>query len=233
MPIKFPYDSILRNQNDRTPPKEIFQAVCDLIGEHYSSQNFRYARSRPKITGKGTEFDIEIAFWSSGSNMAGSYVNLEIIGHAYSKRLAKIDKEQGNTFKGFLLSHGDFWTKLNSNNPNGTVNTYLLDGKLVSERKEDLDYAIDRFNCNYNLYGITESQIDSIIEYIDKIFIEQINELSNKEGLIKFVENLPPRTELGRENERFYKFIELQHNNDNDILKVLKNKGITIHNTRL
>jgi len=228
--MKFKDDSILRNQDERTPPKAIFQAVCDLIGEHYSSQGFKYARSRPKITRKGTEFDIEIAFWSSGSNMAGSYVNLEIIGHTYSKKLAKIDKEEGNTFKGFLLSHGDFWTKLNRNNPNGTIKTYLLDGELVSERTEDLDYAIDRFNCNYNLYGITESQIDSIIEYIDKIFIEQITGLSNKEQLIKFLENLPPRTELGRENERFYKFIELQHSNDVDIIELLKNKEITIHN---
>ena len=59
--------------------------------------------------------------------MAGSHVNLEIIGHAYSIKLAKLDKLAGNKLKGFLLSHGDFWYKINHQNRKGLVNVYLLD----------------------------------------------------------------------------------------------------------
>ena len=224
--VEFPINSILNNQTENTAPKEIFQAVCDIIGEHYKSLGFRYARSRPKITLKNSDFEIVIAFWSSGSNMAGSYVNLEIIGHAYSKKLAKQDKIDGNKFKGFLLSHADFWTKINTSNPKGTIKTYLLDGILANERIENYDYAIDRYNCNYNLYGITEEKIGMIIQYIDKFFINQIKELIEKEKMLKFLTELPPKSQLGRENDRFYKFIELQFNNDTDLISIMKKKKL-------
>lgn len=224
--IKFSPDSILNRQTENTAPKDIFQAVCDIIGEHYKTLGFKYARSRPKITLKDSDFEIVIAFWSSGSNMAGSYVNLEIIGHAYSKKLAEQDKIDGNTFKGFVLSHADFWTKLNNSNPNGTIKTYLLDGELAAERTEDYEYAIDRYNCNYNLYGVTEDKVEKIIQYIDKYFIEQIKGLVDKEKMLKFLNELPPGRELGRENSRFCKFIEIQFNNDKDLISKMKEKRI-------
>lgn len=224
--INFPNDSVLIRQTEYTAPKEIFQAVCDIIGEHYTKHGFKYARSRPKITLKGTDFDIVVAFWSSGYNMAGSFVNLEIIGHAYSKKLALFDKENGNDFNGFLLLHADFWTKLNSVNKNGTVKIYSLDGELASERIEDYDYAVDIFNCNYNLWRVTEEKIGLIIQYIDEYFIKQISGLTDKQNMIRFLNGIPPNSELGRENSRFIKFIELQFNNDNDLISIMKEKRI-------
>lgn len=224
--IKFPPNSILNHQNENTSPKEIFQEVCDLIGNYYQQFGFKYTRSRPKITIKDSDFDIVIAFWSSSSNMAGRYINLEIIGHAYSKKLAQIDKIEGNTYKGFVLSHADFWTKLNTSNPNGCINTYLLDGQLAVKQTKDIPYAIDRFNCNYNLYCITENQIDKIINYIDKYFVNQIIGLVNKENMKKFLEELPFGKQLGIDNNRFCKFIELQFNNDGDLIELIKIKQI-------
>ena len=64
-------DSILNNYNEYTPCKDIFNAVCDEIAEYYIPKGWKYAKSRPKLTYNDKSVKIEIAFWSSGSNMPG------------------------------------------------------------------------------------------------------------------------------------------------------------------
>jgi hypothetical protein len=73
-----------------TPCNDIFQAVCDEIGKHYVEQHgFTYALARPKITYKNKDFKLDIAFWSSRSNIPADYVNLEIIPIFYDLKVPK------------------------------------------------------------------------------------------------------------------------------------------------
>ena len=226
MEITIPKDSVLNNYDETTPPKVIFQAVCDLLGEHYSTMGFSYARSRPKITLKNEIFKIVIAFWSSGSNYAGGYVNLEIIGTVYSQKLAKFDKENNVNGKGLLLSHTDFTNKLNYEKQQGHVTVYSMDGKIVAERTEDLPYALDKHSGNYNIYGISQENLNAIKSYIDGILINPIIGLKNKDSFMEFIHNYQVNEYSRSTNKRLYKFVELELDNDSQLIEFLKKKGI-------
>lgn len=104
-----PENSILNGDISLLPPRDLFSEVCRLIGNYYADKGFVFFRSRPKLVKKTANFTTEITFNSSHSNMAGSYVCLEIMGSLYSTRLAQYDKERGQPFKGYLLGHTDFW----------------------------------------------------------------------------------------------------------------------------
>ena len=58
---------VLHNQGKYTRCSEIFQAVCDELGEYYKEMGFRYARSGPHLTIKSGDIKLKIAFWSSRS----------------------------------------------------------------------------------------------------------------------------------------------------------------------
>jgi len=82
-------DSILTNQSDSTPPAEIFDAFCQAIGYYYQQKGYKYTKSRPKVKIETKDLFVEINFWSSRSNMAGSNVGLEILPYVGSKKLKK------------------------------------------------------------------------------------------------------------------------------------------------
>ncbi|HEY8893538.1 MAG TPA: hypothetical protein VIM79_01945 [Niastella sp.] len=88
-------DSILSNQSDITPPAEIFDAFCQAIGFYYQQKGFKYIKSRPKVKIETKDLFVEINFWSSRSNMAGSNVGLEILPYVGSKKLKKWIKTYG------------------------------------------------------------------------------------------------------------------------------------------
>ncbi len=58
---------------------ELFQAVCDALGEAFKAEGFRYARSSHRLTKKYPAFDLKINLASSHSNTAGHYVAIEIL----------------------------------------------------------------------------------------------------------------------------------------------------------
>ncbi|WP_422104033.1 hypothetical protein [Winogradskyella sp.] len=93
MKVHLKNDSILKNYNEETKPSEIFKEVCHLIGKYYSEKGWKYYGGRPKIKRESNDLIIEINFWSSHSNMAGSYVQLEILPYVSSKQLRKWIKE--------------------------------------------------------------------------------------------------------------------------------------------
>lgn len=202
--IHLPENSILHGDNSLLPPRDVFNEVCRLIGNYYADKGFAFFRSRPKLVKKTTDFTTEIAFNSSHSNTAGRYVCLEIMGSLYSTRLAQYDKERGQTYKGYLLGHTDFWQQ----------ERFLANNQ--------------RTNCNFNVYGLRESGFEEIIEYIDRVFLKQIETLNGVDGIIAFIENSGKGSRLGRENERFYKFIELEYNNSPRIIEALKTKSILL-----
>jgi hypothetical protein len=82
-------DSILTNQSEHTPPAEIFDAFCQAIGFYYQQKGYKYTKSRPKVKIETKDLFVEINFWSSRSNMAGSSVGLEILPYVGSKKLKK------------------------------------------------------------------------------------------------------------------------------------------------
>tara|TARA_R110002050_G_scaffold45035_1_gene106996 strand:+ start:952 stop:1551 length:600 start_codon:yes stop_codon:yes gene_type:complete len=86
-------DSILNTFHSETKPSEIFKEICNSIGNYYSEKGWKYSKSRPKIRRESNDLVLEINFWSSHSNLAGSYVQLEILPYVSSKKLKKWIKE--------------------------------------------------------------------------------------------------------------------------------------------
>ncbi len=164
---KWKENSILNNYNENTPCKDIFKAVCDEIAEYYIPKGWRYAKSRPKLTYNDKSIKIEIAFWSSGSNMPGDYVNLEIIPAIYSLDLKKDLKLKGIDSKGYILGYPDIFFEKLEDIPKGLKRVIDLHGNIHEYEEEYEETSVLRHHNNVNVYGINEIDLLKIIDFID------------------------------------------------------------------
>lgn len=181
MDWKWEENSILNDYSPYTPCNEIFHAVCDEIGRYYSAKGFRYAKSRPKITCKDQNIKLDIAFWSSGHNIPGDYVNLEILPAFYS-----IHKNLKNAY---LLGHPAIFIHPLPDRSPGTVQIQQIYGDVIERYEERYSEAILKLSHSCNVYGITTEQFGKIIEFIDHKIIAYLDIIKNKELLIEFIES--------------------------------------------
>lgn len=86
-------NSVLYNKSPYVPPREIFQAVCDELGRYYSEKGAKYTKSNRKIKLKSEKVLCEFGLWSSHSNMAGEWVNLEIVTSFYAVDKTDMEKK--------------------------------------------------------------------------------------------------------------------------------------------
>lgn len=77
-------NSVLYDVSKYTPPWDIFQAVCNEIGRYYTMKGAKYTKSSKRLKWTGGKLRCEIGFRSSHSNIAGDWVNLEIITSIYT-----------------------------------------------------------------------------------------------------------------------------------------------------
>lgn len=85
-------NSVLYKNSPYTPPREIFQAVCDELGRFFSQSGAKYTKSNRKIKFNLGAVRLETAFWSSHGNIAGEWVNLEIVSTVYAADKSEMEK---------------------------------------------------------------------------------------------------------------------------------------------
>ncbi|MDE6732040.1 MAG: hypothetical protein K2J77_04105 [Oscillospiraceae bacterium] len=86
-------NSVLYNDSPYVPPREIFQAACDELGRYFTQNGAKYTKSNRKIKWNLGAARLEAAFWSSHSNIAGEWVNLEIVSSIYAVDKNDLDKK--------------------------------------------------------------------------------------------------------------------------------------------
>ena len=114
---KWEENSVLYSDSPYIPSKDIFQAVCNELGRYYSQSGAKYTKSNRKIKWNFERIRCEIGLRSSHSNMAGEWVNLEIIPNVYA--LDESEMERGG------LLYVDIRPK--------NFNVYGIDNKLFFE----------------------------------------------------------------------------------------------------
>lgn len=67
-----------------TPPAKVFEAVCAELGAYYTERGAKYTKSNKRIKFTFERVRCEIGLRSSHSNMAGKWVNLELIPSIYA-----------------------------------------------------------------------------------------------------------------------------------------------------
>lgn len=77
-------NSVLYSDSPYVPPRDIFQAACDELGRFFAQSGGKYTKSNRKIKWNLGAVRLEAAFWSSHSNIAGEWVNLEIVSSIYA-----------------------------------------------------------------------------------------------------------------------------------------------------
>lgn len=187
----WPSNSVLSNPTPNTPCQDIFQAVCDEIGEHYQKIGYKYAKGRPKLTYRDKFLKVEIAFWSSRSNIPGDYVNLTIIPSFYSLEVVKkgLSKIESKIAKGLILSHEAF------------CNTKAEDtsqSKLIQIFGDEQDRPVHKkngpvltWNNSCNVYGIDETGFGKILEFIDLRILPWIEKIQTQEGTEELLQGAP------------------------------------------
>jgi hypothetical protein len=171
-----------------TPCKDIFQAVCDEIGQHYAQFGFTYARSRPKITFKNKDIKLEIGFWSSGYNTPGDFVRLEIIPLFFDA--------QSKSKKPLFYHIGLFCQPLEIDNQEFVRILDIFDKPHEgNEPQWGEPLTIDSWRMN--VYGIDGDKFKKLIGFIDTKIISWLDKLSTEKGVIELLEFMS-KTEHGR-----------------------------------
>jgi hypothetical protein len=171
-----------------TPCKDIFQAVCDEIGQHYVQFGFTYARSRPKITFKNKDLKLEISFWSSGYNMPGNYVKLEIIPAFYDLK--------SKSKKPLFYHIGLFCQPLMTDNQTFVRILDIFDETIEGNMPQwGEPLIIDNWRCN--VYGIDGVKFKKLLDFMDTKIISWLDKLSTEKGVIELLDVMS-KTEHGR-----------------------------------
>lgn len=110
-------NSVLYSKSPYVPPREIFQAVCNELGRYFSQNGAKYTRSNRKIKFPLGAARLETVFWSSHSNTAGEWVNLEIVSTLYAADKSGLER---NGLIYYIVRPNNF-------------NVYGIDEKLFSE----------------------------------------------------------------------------------------------------
>ncbi|WP_405567745.1 hypothetical protein [Polaribacter sp. Asnod6-C07] len=208
---KFEEESVLKNYSESTPCKEIFQAVCDEIGKYFTEKGWKYSRSRPKITFKNKDLKIDIAFWSSGSNTPGNFVNLEILPQIYSLELLNKLKSEGIKSKGHILSFIDiFYERLETSEKGKKIILNAFGEKI--ERIDEYNRTSELiYNNSINVYGLNEIEFLKIIEFIERKIIVWFKRINNIEQIDLFLKKLAERNKTRLKGGDFEKLIELKY----------------------
>jgi hypothetical protein len=176
---KWKENSVLWNYNEHTPCRDIFKAVCDEIAEYYVPKGWKYAKSRPKLTYNDKKIKIEIAFWSSSSNMQGESVNLEILPAIYSLDLKKDLKSKGVESSGCILGYPTIFCEKLVGIPKGIKRVIDLKGRVSEYEEEYEETSVLRHLHSINVYGITISDFLAIINFINTKIIVWKDLLTN------------------------------------------------------
>jgi hypothetical protein len=163
-------NQILISHNQNTPCKEIFSAVCEELGNYYVSKGFKYTKSRPKLTLEKGDNKLEIAFFSSRSNIPGNYVNLEIIPTIKSKTNPSREFST-QIWESFFIKSDEMPAKM-------TIKE-IFGGETINTEYWLTESSIREYNC-CNVYGLTEENFRKIIIFIDEKIIKKFEELISK-----------------------------------------------------
>lgn len=77
-------NSVLNHMSAYIPPRDIYMAVCHELGRYFAIKGAKYTQSKPGLKWNGTKLRCEMGFRSSHSNIAGEWVNLEIVTSVYA-----------------------------------------------------------------------------------------------------------------------------------------------------
>lgn len=167
-------NSILTNQNETTPPGEIFDEFCQAIGYYYQQKGYKYTRSRPRVKIETRDLFVEINFWSSRSNMAGSSVGLEILPYVGSKKLKK-------------------WIKANKTGRNEYIyGPTKYDFRFQNIYGSTVDFFLDLI-LKIDKYIAEQLDINDNKKYLDRLLVENSNELITDNFACYLAMNNDPR----------------------------------------
>lgn len=133
-------NSVLYSESPYIPPREIFQAACDELGRYFTGLGAKYTKSNRKIKWNLGAVRLEAAFWSSHSNTAGEWVNLEIVSSIYAADKTNLDK------KGYI------YAEIRPEN----FNVYRLDNAKFTEIVEYLNGILEAARLFNSKAGIRQ-----------------------------------------------------------------------------
>lgn len=165
---KWAENSVLYNDSPYTPPREIFQAVCDELGSFFAQSGAKYTRSNRKLKWSLGEVRLETAFWSSHSNIAGEWVNLEIVSTIYASDKTGLEKNG--------LIYFNFRPK--------NYNEYKIDNARFSEIAEYIGGILETaraFNTHNGIRRFLEERSQTEEQFLgthsnNRIFFERLPE---------------------------------------------------------
>tara|TARA_R110001599_G_C12068669_1_gene643848 strand:+ start:81 stop:776 length:696 start_codon:yes stop_codon:yes gene_type:complete len=186
---KFKDGSILSVNTAHADCTEIFQSVCDELGEYYQGHGFKYSRSGPHLTKKNGDIKLKLSFSSSRSNTPGQSVALEIIPSYESVSLAKHLSQHQKT-NGYLFGHTVVFQKYEYCEKDCDV---IVRYPFKTEiKRSDPNYKnLVKYSNNINVYGLTEENFVRLVNYINQFVVSVINVLQDEAQLYKFLKELP------------------------------------------
>lgn len=185
-------NEIILNQRPTMASSDLFQAVCDELGNHYLERGFKYSKSRPKIVFRDKELKLEICFWSSRSNTPGRHVTLQIVPTFYSNEVIKNGTStiSSKIAKGLLISNTALFMH-NHNEGDNIQRVKQIYGEILKQEDGAYGGNVIRYNSTCNIYGIDEVKFKALIEFIDTMVLPWIGKLKTEEGIHELINDRP------------------------------------------
>ncbi len=207
----FPAQSPLqRSSAPHLAPKTLFGATCDELARYFGllyPTDVRYARSRPKLTFKTERFKLVMAFWSSGSNMAGQNTALEVVPTLYSLDVVRQQKAKGIKSDGMMLSNMDFFDEEMPDGKKGTLRVERLFEPPITH-KRSRNPATRRHSNHCNLYGLDVARFALLARFLDQRVVGLMTKLHTPQGCQDY---LSTATFYADERPGFADFLKAAH----------------------
>ena len=209
-------NSILKNVNDQTECKDVLEATCLEIGNYYS--RFGIKAYKKKIQYKFDDFKIEVRFSSSGYNRKGDFIWIEISSGVYPNKLVKSYKENKERLLPITFANTNL---LDYKLQEQVAESYITKGiNIFGEEKIEeskFNESTAEYSRGINIYQISIEQFRLILKYINQIIRKSIQIVTDKNHLLEYLRNPTQRQLYWITEKRTIDYINMYHENDNEI----------------
>ena len=209
-------DSLLASINSSAPTKEIFQTVCNEIGQFYQLKGFKYSPSARRLEYKYQDFKCKIQFSSSHYNMAGKYVLMEINTGIYPLQLEKQYKAAKESVFPIILPNVNLLDEVIPGGEPGKVIGISIFGETNEIKDTRYTIALRKHARSANIYNIDIDNFKKILKYINGVVCYSFKLVTDQKELAEYINSSFGERFYWLKDKRFVDYLNLYHSKDSD-----------------
>jgi len=209
-------NSMLKKVTSQSECKEVFESICCEIGRFYSQ--FGIKAFKKKIQYKFDDYKLELQFSSSGYNLKGDFIWLEITSGIYPNKLKTYYKEQNERLLPIIFSNTNLLDyKISRVKDEGfiTKGINILGEEIIKESK--FNESTVEHSRGANLYNISIDEFRLILRYINRVIKKSVEVVTDKECLMEYLLNPTQRQLYWITEKRTIDYVNIYYETNEEV----------------